>query len=96
MGCCQGEYKPAYVRFKTKIIIHLSHTLDIFIFILAKSKLTKKDRYDHIMHLADIIDEHFDDLVEAITPGARLEQPKPLFPKLDEQIIAQETAKLGL
>ena len=38
----------------------------------------------------------FDDLVEAITPGARLEQPKPLFTKLDEQIIAQETAKLGL
>ena len=28
-------------------------------------KLTKKERYDHIMHLADIIDEHFDDLVEA-------------------------------
>ena len=39
---------------------------------------------------------NFDDLVEAITPGARLEQPKPLFTKLDEQIIAQETAKLGL
>ena len=38
----------------------------------------------------------FDDLVEAITPGAHLEQPKPLFTKLDEQIIAQETAKLGL
>ena len=38
----------------------------------------------------------FDDLVEAITPGARLEQPNPLFTKLDEQIIAQETAKLGL
>ena len=28
------------------------------------SKLTKKERYDHIMRLADIIDEHFDELVE--------------------------------
>ena len=25
------------------------------------SKLTKKERYDHIMHLADMIDEHFDE-----------------------------------
>ena len=29
------------------------------------SKLSKNERYDHIMHLADIIDEHFDDLVKA-------------------------------
>ncbi len=28
-------------------------------------KLSKKERYDHIMHLADAIDEHFDDLVKA-------------------------------
>ena len=28
-------------------------------------KLPKKERYDHIMHLADAIDEHFDDLVKA-------------------------------
>jgi len=29
------------------------------------SKLSKKKRYDHIMHLADIIEEYFDELVEA-------------------------------
>ena len=29
------------------------------------SKLSKNERYDHIMHLADVIDEHFDDLVKA-------------------------------
>ena len=29
------------------------------------SSLPKKDRYDHIMHLADVIEDHFDLLVEA-------------------------------
>jgi aminomuconate-semialdehyde/2-hydroxymuconate-6-semialdehyde dehydrogenase len=29
------------------------------------SKFSKKERYDHIMHLADCIDEHFDELVDA-------------------------------
>ena len=29
------------------------------------SKLSKKQRYDHIMHLADVIDEHFEELVKA-------------------------------
>ena len=29
------------------------------------SKLSKKERYDYIMHLADVIEEHFDKLVEA-------------------------------
>ncbi|SVE07338.1 uncharacterized protein METZ01_LOCUS460192, partial [marine metagenome] len=29
------------------------------------AKLSKKERYDHIMHLADIIEEHFDELVKA-------------------------------
>ena len=29
------------------------------------SKLSKKERYDHIMHLADVVEEHFDELVEA-------------------------------
>ena len=29
------------------------------------SKITKKDRYDHIMRLADEIEYHFDELVEA-------------------------------
>ena len=28
-------------------------------------KLSKKERYDHIMHLADFIDKHFDELVDA-------------------------------
>ena len=28
-------------------------------------KLSKKERYDHIMHLADVIEEHFDVLVKA-------------------------------
>ena len=35
-------------------------------------------------------------LVDAIRPGARLEQPKPLFIKLDDELIEKETAKLGL
>jgi aminomuconate-semialdehyde/2-hydroxymuconate-6-semialdehyde dehydrogenase len=29
------------------------------------SKLSKKERYDHMMHLADVIEEHFNELVEA-------------------------------
>ena len=29
------------------------------------SKLSKKERYDHIMHLADVVEEHFDELVVA-------------------------------
>jgi aminomuconate-semialdehyde/2-hydroxymuconate-6-semialdehyde dehydrogenase len=29
------------------------------------AKLSKKERYDKIMHLADVIEEHFDELVEA-------------------------------
>ena len=28
------------------------------------SKLSKKERYDHIMNLADVVDKHFDELVE--------------------------------
>ena len=28
-------------------------------------KLSKKERYDHVMHLADVIDEHFEELVKA-------------------------------
>ena len=28
-------------------------------------KLSKKERYEHIMHLADVIDEHFEELVKA-------------------------------
>ena len=31
----------------------------------AWAKLSKKERYDNIMHLADVIEEHFDELVEA-------------------------------
>ena len=29
------------------------------------SKLSKKERYDHIMHLADIVENHFEELVKA-------------------------------
>ena len=29
------------------------------------SKLSKKERYDHIMHLADVVEDYFDELVEA-------------------------------
>ena len=29
------------------------------------SKLSKQKRYDHIMHLADIVEDYFDELVQA-------------------------------
>ena len=29
------------------------------------SKLSKKKRYDHIMHLADVVENHFEELVKA-------------------------------
>ncbi len=45
-----------------------------------------------------IEDEPWDyqQLVDAIKSGAPLRQPRPLYTKLDPEIVEQETAKLGL